>query len=32
MYFEPWDWLINASIYKDDYGAAVEAVHVRCVH
>ena len=26
MYFEPWDWLINASVYKDDYGAAVEAV------
>ncbi len=27
MYFEPWDWLINASIYRDDYGAAIEAVN-----
>jgi methyl-accepting chemotaxis protein WspA len=27
MYFEPWDWLINASVYKDDYGAAADAVH-----
>jgi methyl-accepting chemotaxis protein WspA len=23
MYFEPWGWLINASIYEDDYGAAI---------
>ncbi len=26
VYFEPWDWLINAGTYEDDYFAAVNTV------
>jgi methyl-accepting chemotaxis protein WspA len=26
VYFEPWDWLINASAYDDEYLGAIEAV------
>jgi methyl-accepting chemotaxis protein WspA len=27
VYFEPWDWLINAGTYEDDYFAAVNTVN-----
>jgi methyl-accepting chemotaxis protein WspA len=26
MYFQPWDWMINANVYQDDYQAAVDTV------
>jgi methyl-accepting chemotaxis protein WspA len=26
MYFEPWDWILNASVYKDDYDVPVNDV------
>lgn len=26
MYFEPWDWVLNASIYKDEYDVPVNDV------
>ena len=26
IYFEPWDWLINASAYEDEYMEAIEGV------